>query len=56
MNSKQRTLESKEVHIWLASLLEAKIDVAYFASLLSEDERERANSFRFSRDQEQYTT
>ena len=48
-------LSSDEVHIWLASLSETNDDFVYFASLLSKDEHERANSFRFSRDQRQYT-
>lgn len=48
-------LTSDEVHIWLASLSEDKNDIDYFTSLLSQDERERASSFRFSKDQHRYT-
>ncbi|MBP6952678.1 MAG: 4'-phosphopantetheinyl transferase superfamily protein [Alphaproteobacteria bacterium] len=55
MKLKLCTLKSDEVHIWSASLSEAKNDVAYFASLLSKDEHEQANSFRFYKDQKQYT-
>ena len=45
-SKKCQTLKSDEVHIWVASLLENKNDVTYFVSVLSEDELERANSFR----------
>ncbi|MBL8675999.1 MAG: 4'-phosphopantetheinyl transferase superfamily protein [Alphaproteobacteria bacterium] len=55
MKLKLYPLKPDEVHIWSASLLETRNDVTYFASLLSESERERANSFRFYRDQKQYT-
>ncbi|MBW8308812.1 MAG: 4'-phosphopantetheinyl transferase superfamily protein [Candidatus Paracaedibacteraceae bacterium] len=47
-------LKSDEVHIWSASLLGGERDIAYFLSILSEDERERAKSFRFSKDQNQF--
>jgi hypothetical protein len=46
-------LTSDEVHIWSASLSEDENDIDYFTSLLSQDERERASSFRFSKDQHQ---
>lgn len=49
-------LNANEVHIWSASLLEDKNNTDYFYSILSEDERERAGSFRFSRDQWRFTT
>lgn len=44
-----------EVHIWFASLLEDKNNTDYFYSILSEDERERAGSFKFLRDQWRFT-
>ena len=47
-------LKSDEVHIWSASLLENKNDIAYCISILSEDECERASSFRFFKDQKQF--
>lgn len=47
-------LDSQEVHIWTAYLLENKNDVDYFYSILSRDERERASGFRFSTDQKQF--
>lgn len=45
------TLTLNEVHIWPASLKENKNNLFYFYSLLSKDEKERANSFKFSKDQ-----
>lgn len=48
-------LNADEVHIWSASLFEDKNNTNYFYSILSEDERERANSFKFSRDQRRFT-
>lgn len=55
MNPKKfPTLKSDEIHIWSASLSETKNNVAYLASLLSEDEHERANSFKFPIDRNQY--
>lgn len=55
MKLKKCTFKPDEVHIWSASLSEVNNDVAYFSSLLSKDEHERANSFRFYKDQRQYT-
>ena len=48
-------LNENEVHIWSASLLEDKNNMDYLYSVLSEDERERANSFRFFKDQRRFT-
>lgn len=48
-------LNANEVHIWSASLLENINNINYFYSILSKDECERANSFRFSKDQIQFT-
>lgn len=43
-----------EVHIWSACLLDTKLDINYFSSFLSIDEKKRANCFRFLRDQERF--
>jgi 4'-phosphopantetheinyl transferase len=45
------TLSSNEVHIWSAFLEKDKNNLFYFYSILSEDEQERANAFKFSKDQ-----
>lgn len=56
MNSKEcLILKPDEVHIWSAYLLEHKFDITYFEAILSADERERAKSFRFFKDQNQFT-
>ena len=47
-------LNSHEVHIWSASLLEGKNNADYFYSILSEDECGRANSFIFPKDQRRF--
>lgn len=52
MNSKE--INPKEVHIWTASLLKNKNNVSHFYHILSADERERANKFKFFKDQEQF--
>lgn len=44
-----------EVHIWSAYLPDFKDYKAYFDSILSKDERERATSFKFIKDNEQFT-
>lgn len=44
-------IKSNEVHIWSASLLDHQNDISYFSSLLSQNERKQAESFRFCRDQ-----
>ena len=48
-------LNENEVHIWSACLLENKNNMDYFYSLLSEDEHERASSFKFFKDQRRFT-
>lgn len=48
-------IQPGEVHIWSASLLNSEKDLNYYASVLSRDEHERANSFRFFKDKKQYT-
>lgn len=52
---KSPELNENEVHIWSANLLENKNNMDYFYSVLSEDERERAGSFRFFKDQRRFT-
>jgi len=47
--------KANEVHIWSACLLEDENNMDYFYSILSEDERERAASFRFFKDQRRFT-
>jgi 4'-phosphopantetheinyl transferase len=44
------TLRKNEVHIWSAFLEGNKNNLFYFYSLLSEDEKERSNTFKFSKD------
>ena len=46
------TLRRDEVHVWRASL--AQTEVERFQELLSTDERERADRFRFSRDRDNF--
>jgi len=48
-------LNANEVHIWSACLLGDENNMDYFYSILSEDERERAASFRFFKDQRRFT-
>lgn len=48
-------LNSGEVHIWSACLSENENEISYFTSLLSQDEKEKANQFRLSEDQKRYT-
>lgn len=43
-------LESQELHIWSAYLPDNEKDIPYFSSLLSEDECQKANNFRFYKD------
>ncbi|MBP9691730.1 MAG: 4'-phosphopantetheinyl transferase superfamily protein [Alphaproteobacteria bacterium] len=45
-----------EVHIWSASLLDHSKDIDYLKSILSQDEQDRAKSFKFSKDQVNYIT
>lgn len=47
-------LKPDEVHIWSASLLENENNIVYFLSILSEDERERSETFKFIKDQKQF--
>ncbi|MBX9785782.1 MAG: 4'-phosphopantetheinyl transferase superfamily protein [Alphaproteobacteria bacterium] len=49
------SLKFHEVHIWSACLSANEASLPYFASILSRDEQERANDFKFSRDQKRYT-
>jgi 4'-phosphopantetheinyl transferase len=44
-------LNSDEVHIWSACLPDHAKDVSYFTSILSEDESQKADSFKFFMDQ-----
>ena len=48
-------LNPDEVHVWSACLSENESNLPYFTTLLSQDEQEKANHFRFSRDQKRYT-
>lgn len=41
------TLSRKEVHIWSACFPEQECELPYYTSILSKDELERANSFRY---------
>lgn len=49
------TIQSDEIHIWSACLSDNELSLNFFTSTLSRDECERANSFRFSKDQKQFT-
>jgi 4'-phosphopantetheinyl transferase len=44
-----------EVHVWRASLERPVAEVERMSSLLAEDERRRADAFRFERDRARYT-
>ena len=56
MESKKRiTFQSDEVHIWSACLSDNEIDINYFISILSQDEYERANNFKFPKNKKQFT-
>lgn len=56
MNSKNSfLLNSGEVHIWSACLSKNENEISYFTSLLSQDEKEKASHFKFSKDQKRYT-
>lgn len=48
-------LEAGEVHLWLASLSQNESALTSARALLSDDERERADRFRFERDRARYT-
>lgn len=43
-------LASNEVHVWSACLSENQVNIPYFQSLLSADESQKANSFKFLKD------
>lgn len=47
-------LKSGEVHIWSAYLPDNEKDIHYFATILSEDELQKVNDFRFSKDQKYF--
>ena len=47
-------LKLEEVHVWSACLPDNERDINYFASLLSEDECQKADSFRFPKDQNSF--
>ena len=49
------SLKSDEVHIWSACFSDNEKDINYLSSLLSEDEHQRANRFRFPKDQKSFT-
>lgn len=44
-------LNPGEVHVWSTSFLNHQNDIDYFSSLLSQNEREQAESYRFYKDQ-----
>jgi 4'-phosphopantetheinyl transferase len=48
-------LKEDEIHIWSAYLPDFKENKAYLGTLLSKDECERAKSFKFTKDNEQFT-
>ena len=48
------TLPSEELHVWRASLVRPDHVIDRMRGLLSEDERERADRFRFERDRSRY--
>ena len=48
------TIKSDEVHIWSTCLLDSEKYTNYFSAILSEDESERANNYRFCRDKENF--
>lgn len=50
---KKFELKSGDVHIWSASLLDEN-NINYFYSILSADERKRADSFKFFKDQRKF--
>lgn len=47
-------IQPDEVHIWSACLPECEQDMSYYGSILSKDEQERANTFKFSKDRKQF--
>ena len=49
-------LTSNHVHVWMVDVPSNKVNEAAFFSLLSEDEKERANKFRFEKDRLTYIT
>ncbi len=52
---RQPILSRAVVHVWQSGLDVPAGDLAYYAALLAEDERERANRFHFERDRNAYT-
>jgi 4'-phosphopantetheinyl transferase len=55
MIRENRSFISKdEAHIWSASLLTHEYNLEYFLSILSKDERERAERFKFYKDKKQF--
>lgn len=56
LKKKRLFLPVDEVHIWLASLLSQKKELNYLTSVLSQDELERAKSFKFTQDQKKFIT
>jgi len=44
-----------EVHVWRASLKRTATEIATLGGLLSDDERDRANKFHFTRDRANFT-
>lgn len=47
-------LKDSEVHVWYAYFPENIKNISHFANLLSKDEWQRAESYRFSRDQQYF--
>jgi 4'-phosphopantetheinyl transferase len=54
LEGKASLLPPQEVHIWLTPLLDYKREVRYLASLLSQDEKERAVHFKYLKDQHNF--
>jgi 4'-phosphopantetheinyl transferase len=50
------TLSNEDVHVWRASLDRSTTQIRHLKQVLSLDERTRADSFYFTRDQERFVT
>lgn len=51
----QLTLTSDQVHVWCLDLMQSEATVTQLYELLSADEQQRAQRFRFPKDQQAYT-
>src|SRR3989338_3710426 len=47
-------LKQEEVHIWSLFLPSQKRNIEYLSSILSNDEKKKANNFKFTRDRERF--